>query len=87
MLLMQACEIVKANNLSDQVVVIHGRVEVRLPFYVSSGSLLLTIFIMCGNSAFFIFPTYKAITSLVPFFSVDVVVISIYHGVNTLLAT
>ena len=34
MLLMQACEIVKANNLSDKVVVIHGRVEVRLPFFI-----------------------------------------------------
>lgn len=33
---MQAREIVKANNLTDQVVVIHGRVEVRLPFYVYS---------------------------------------------------
>ena len=34
MLLMQACEIVKANNLSDKVVVIHGRVEVRLLFFI-----------------------------------------------------
>jgi len=41
---MQAREIVKANNLTDQVVVIHGRVEVRLPFYVYSQLLLLIAF-------------------------------------------
>lgn len=32
---MQASEIVKANNLADKIVVIHGRVEVRFYLYIS----------------------------------------------------
>jgi hypothetical protein len=33
---MQASEIVKANNLADKIVVIHGRVEVRFCHHIYS---------------------------------------------------
>jgi len=82
MLLMQACEIVKANNLSDKVVVIHGRVEVRLPFFIIAYYILHYV-LATWHFLFFFVPR----TSLVPFFSMDAIVISIFHGANTLLAT
>jgi hypothetical protein len=37
LLFAQAREIVKANNLDDKVVVVHGRVEVRFCIYVFFG--------------------------------------------------
>jgi hypothetical protein len=55
---MQAREIVKANNLTDQIVVIHGRVEVRLSFYVYAQLMLIAFFNMCcrvGNLALLFF--------------------------------
>jgi hypothetical protein len=50
---MQAREIVKANNLTDQVVVIHGRVEVSLPHY----SFLIFSSLCVGNLALLVFHT------------------------------
>ena len=90
MLLMQTCEIVKANNLSDKVVVIHGRVEVRLPFFIIAYYILHYVL---ATWHFLFFHTQNKFGTFLLYGCCRYLyfpwsdVISIFHGANTLLAT